>query len=1135
MTETDETTFESTAIDFTGMTKVMNSAQLTISDNKLVVTLDYPFKYTGGNLMIGFDETTNGGYTHTYWYGVVATGASMGGYGTSINQQNFLPKTTFEYTPGEPITCPKPKNLAASNVTKHTATLTWTKGGEETQWTVEYSKNSDFTGATTKTVSGNPTVELTGLDAETVYYARVKANCSESDASDWTDAISFETEIACVAPTNLAISDVEPFAATVSWEGLADNYNLRYRTAKGFNYGFETAEPWAVDDFAPCTTYDVDGLPTYGIDGYSLPNANYVGSVIAFSDNNEWEAHSGNTMGAFMDAIPDDDAGITANDDYFITPELAIASGDHFIFWARSVTSNYGLERMKVGIYGGNGTISTYLAGSATEYVEVPVVWTKYDYDLSAYNGQTIQLAINCVSEDAFALLFDDLFVGNLNDETWDVTLNNVTSPYTLTGLSDETIYEVQVQSACGDADGVSEWVGASFTTPSNCAAPKELAANNITSSEATLSWTGFHDKYNIQYRTAVSRKTYYFNDFNDEETEGWTRDYLIYGYEDPIYNVGSSDNHFLELGWNSTDEETIISCELPAYESGAHVEFYYFGYSSENTFQVGFSTTTNDADAFSWSDPIEAPLSTYTLYNEELASGIKYVAFKATAYNQYASIFIDDFGIFGDIIPAGEWNTATVNEATFALTGLIPETKYEWQVQGINAGCDGGVTAWSEMSSFSTVSVKPTDLAVSNITSSSATISWTGYCDSYEVYVSPDEPDNVFSVDFEDQTIPTDFTNVTSDENYPWIIVEGNNGYCIQSSNAGEGSSTSSISITKTYTKDGIIEFDAQLRGEGTSTAWDKCIFSIDEKQQFAYGAIGEEWYHLSFYVTAGEHTFTWSYTKDTSVDPDGDYFAVDNIVMNETNIIWATTPIEVTETECALTELNPNTTYYVQVVGVIGENNYESGIVSFTTLDGAKIYFAAEGYATYYNSKRDVVLPAGMKAHAVSAGGTSLTYAGVADGDTNENVVPAGTAVLLQVEASNEDHEIIVTLTTPTATSYTGTNFLFGSDVTTTTTGGEKYYMLSYNKAGANIGWYYGAENGAPFTSNPHKAWLALPTSAPAFLGLPGWEDTTGIVPVGVSPEDGEWYTLQGMKVGKKPTTAGVYIHNGRKFVIK
>lgn len=46
----------------------------------------------------------------------------------------------------------------------------------------------------------------------------------------------------------------------------------------------------------------------------------------------------------------------------------------------------------------------------------------------------------------------------------------------------------------------------------------------------------------------------------------------------------------------------------------------------------------------------------------------------------------------------------------------------------------------------------------------------------------------------------------------------------------------------------------------------------------------------------------------------------------------------------------------------------------------------------------------------------------------------------------------------------------------------------------------------------------------------------DAIGIRQTGVDADDeGEWYTLQGLKIGRKPTAPGVYIHNGRKVVIK
>ena len=141
---------------------------------------------------------------------------------------------------------------------------------------------------------------------------------------------------------------------------------------------------------------------------------------------------------------------------------------------------------------------------------------------------------------------------------------------------------------------------------------------------------------------------------------------------------------------------------------------------------------------------------------------------------------------------------------------------------------------------------------------------------------------------DFEDNAIPAGWTNSSS---YPWVVTNTSQGnghagtYCIKSGNSGVSSSESSISVTIDFTMDGSISFLGGIFGEGTSSVWDKCIFMIDGVQQFAYGALGT-WSTYTYQVTAGTHTFTWKYTKDSSVNPTGDAFFVDNVVIEGVTI---------------------------------------------------------------------------------------------------------------------------------------------------------------------------------------------------------------------------------------------------------
>ncbi len=137
---------------------------------------------------------------------------------------------------------------------------------------------------------------------------------------------------------------------------------------------------------------------------------------------------------------------------------------------------------------------------------------------------------------------------------------------------------------------------------------------------------------------------------------------------------------------------------------------------------------------------------------------------------------------------------------------------------------------------------------------------------------------------DFEDNQIPGDWTN---DDNYPWVVVSESQGnghtgtYCIKSGNSGVSSSESSIEATFTFVGDGSISFLGGCWGEGSSTLYDKCIFYIDGVEKFSFGA-RDTWETYSFEVEAGEHTFKWSFTKDSSVNGTGDAFFVDDIVID-------------------------------------------------------------------------------------------------------------------------------------------------------------------------------------------------------------------------------------------------------------
>lgn len=142
------------------------------------------------------------------------------------------------------------------------------------------------------------------------------------------------------------------------------------------------------------------------------------------------------------------------------------------------------------------------------------------------------------------------------------------------------------------------------------------------------------------------------------------------------------------------------------------------------------------------------------------------------------------------------------------------------------------------------------------------------------------DKPTQEIQADFE--TGKLNQVAFFSDSDYPWSITDKDaesGRYSMMSGNKGVANSSSSISAMYLYNTDGIIYFMAKCMGEGTGNGWDKYLFYIDGELQFSYGALGNYWSNYSFPVSAGMHTFKWEYTKDSSTDPEGDGFFVDNI----------------------------------------------------------------------------------------------------------------------------------------------------------------------------------------------------------------------------------------------------------------
>ena len=114
-----------------------------------------------------------------------------------------------------------------------------------------------------------------------------------------------------------------------------------------------------------------------------------------------------------------------------------------------------------------------------------------------------------------------------------------------------------------------------------------------------------------------------------------------------------------------------------------------------------------------------------------------------------------------------------------------------------------------------------------------------------------------------------------TTDGDYPWIVEETWG----KSTNVNVASSTSTVSTTVTAAAGDILQFDFRSFGEGFGdTVWDGLHLFIDGTEVAKWNRV-ETWTTYAVELTAGEHTITWTYQKDSSVDKEGDYATVDNV----------------------------------------------------------------------------------------------------------------------------------------------------------------------------------------------------------------------------------------------------------------
>ena len=499
-----------------------------------------------------------------------------------------------------------------------------------------------------------------------------------------------------------------------------------------------------------------------------------------------------------------------------------------------------------------------------------------------------------------------------------------------------------------------------------------DIAATGITPSTAIISWTASNacSDYQVRYREKQNADIY-STDFeggmpddwttfdNDDDEHNWTYDDgtkkgMAHSGNGCMYSASYINNYgALEPDNWLVSPELRLSGTMKVWLKGQDEDAYreHFAIYLSNAGNSKSDFVDENGNLLSEVITLVPETETTNHYQEYTADLSAYTGQKGYIairhFNCYDEFYlvVDDFSICDDDT-GGEWTTVSGASPTgTTLTDLNPNTTYEYQV-----GYDyGGNTYYTSTATLTTLNddVAPTDLSATAISINTATISWTGYGDSYNLRYSQG---GVAKVTL---SVPNDVWEdgsgyqmlLDKDHNtYGTVIPES--GALTTSGNASDDTYDANFEYKIPTNADCALNttniVDGKTVKELTITIvaglYDWCITnpSPDDRVWIASenGNVGgrqddftfEAGKHYTFTVTLGENgndCVNMTVEDDATLAPG-----------EETNITG------IASTSYTLSGLTASTGYTVYVQSVKGDKTSEWSSVHFTTLNAGELY---------------------------------------------------------------------------------------------------------------------------------------------------------------------------------------------------
>jgi hypothetical protein len=201
-----------------------------------------------------------------------------------------------------------------------------------------------------------------------------------------------------------------------------------------FEDSFETYTDFAYTNgtIGNWTVRDLDLKNSYTINLSTFPNQAIPKAFIVFNKQGitptvpvsaQFDANTGDKVMACFNATSS-----PWNNDWLISPKMKLgATGNVVSFWAKPINELYGEEKFNVLVSTTDTNVASFTKVNTTLVVTEPVVeYSEYTFNLDAYAGKDVYIAIQCVSDDQFALLVDDFKVTATTLAVSDVSKNSV-------------------------------------------------------------------------------------------------------------------------------------------------------------------------------------------------------------------------------------------------------------------------------------------------------------------------------------------------------------------------------------------------------------------------------------------------------------------------------------------------------------------------------------------------------------------------------------------------------------------------------------------------------------------------------------------------------------------------------------